>query len=85
MSVDASELIDLTDPTLFGNDAAEDEQDDVFSSYAYERPELSAFSDGNRSLVVARAYKGEGKSAMLRLAERKVSALRNASRKYVLI
>ena len=64
--------IDLTDPGLFGNDAAEDEREDVFNSYAFERSELGAFSDQKRPLCIARAYKGEGKSALLRLAHRRI-------------
>lgn len=62
----------LTDPILFGNEAAEDESEDVFNSYALERPELSDFADSDRRIAVARAYKGEGKSALLRLTSRKV-------------
>lgn len=63
----------LTDPTLFGNDAAEDEREDIFYSYALEREEVGAFADPYRPLCIARAYKGEGKSALLRLTKRKVS------------
>jgi hypothetical protein len=59
--------ISLTDPDLFGNDAAEDEDEEVFKSYALDRPELAAFTDAKRKICVARAYKGEGKSALLRL------------------
>jgi len=65
--------IELTDAGLFGNDAAEDEREDIFNSYALERPELSSFVDYQRALCIARAYKGEGKSALLRLARRKIS------------
>jgi hypothetical protein len=65
-------LVELTDPTLFGNDAAEDEREDVFNSYAYERPEVDLFSDAARSLCIVRAYKGEGKSALLRLTQRRI-------------
>lgn len=62
----------LSDPTLFGNDAAEDERDEVFYSYAFERPELGPFVDSSRTIAIARAYKGEGKSALLRLSIREV-------------
>jgi len=65
--------IRLDDPYLFGNDAAEDEEADVFASYAVERPELSDFSSAARRICIARAYKGEGKSALLRLSAAKVS------------
>jgi hypothetical protein len=74
---DASKLsqpkIVLTDPILFGNEAAEDEREDVFYSYALERTELAHFADPERRLAVARAYKGEGKSALLRLTSRKIA------------
>jgi hypothetical protein len=64
--------IDLTDPTLFGSEIAEDERDDIFYSYALERRELDAFADKRQALCIARAYKGEGKSALLRLTGRRV-------------
>jgi hypothetical protein len=70
--------IRLTDPTLFGNDAAEDEQDEIFYSYAVERPEVADFADTQRSLAIVRAFKGEGKSALLRLAQNKIRTLRPA-------
>lgn len=55
---------------LFGNDAAEDEPEDVFRSYAINRAkEIDGFLDQTRPLQVVRAYKGEGKSALLRLVE----------------
>ncbi|MGA7794308.1 MAG: hypothetical protein WCA19_14840, partial [Candidatus Acidiferrales bacterium] len=38
-----------------------------------ERPEVAQFSDQQISFVFARAYKGEGKSALLRLARRKIA------------
>lgn len=59
--------IKLNDKSLFGNEAAEDEIEDVFTGYAVERPEVSRFLDPTSSLAIARAYKGEGKSALLRL------------------
>ena len=59
--------IALTDRTLFGNEAAEDEQDDVFESYAVMRPEVTEFLEDKHPVAVVRAYKGEGKSALLRL------------------
>jgi len=64
--------VNLTDPSLFGNESAEDEREDVFISYAFERPEVDAFSDVKNLLGFARAYKGEGKSALLRMTERRV-------------
>lgn len=55
---------------LFGNDAAEDEDENVFASYAVTRSEVTSFLDNRNPMQVVRAYKGEGKSALLRLVER---------------
>lgn len=60
--------IDLSARDLFGNDAAEDEDEDVFRAYAVERDEARHFLDPTRRICIVRAYKGEGKSALLRLA-----------------
>jgi len=70
--VAAQAHIILTDPTLFGNDAAEDETDEIFYSYALTRNEVEIFADPERRLCIAHAYKGEGKSALLRLTDRAV-------------
>lgn len=64
--------IRLTDPYLFGNDAAEDEDAEILESYAIERPELVDFTTATRRICIARAYKGEGKSALLRLSASQV-------------
>jgi hypothetical protein len=66
--------IDLSDASLFGNDAADLEQEELFFSYALERTELAAFIDPNHSIQVIRAYKGEGKSALLRLVRQRLVA-----------
>lgn len=58
---------------LFGNEAAEDEREDVFNSYALNRPELTAFCSPLKPLQIVRAYKGEGKSALLRQAGRQLA------------
>ncbi|WP_152238216.1 hypothetical protein [Xanthomonas sp. LMG 12461] len=58
--------VDLSDKELFGNEMAEDEEERLFASYAYEREEFGAFIDSSTKLKVVRAYKGEGKSALLR-------------------
>jgi len=58
--------IDIVDAELFGNEMAEDEEERLFSSYAYERDEFQAFLNSSTKLKVVRAYKGEGKSALLR-------------------
>ena len=60
-------LVDFSDTSLFGNEAAEDEAESIFSSYAVVRSEVAEFLDAGVSLAVTRAYKGEGKSALLRL------------------
>lgn len=58
-----------TPERLFGNDAAEDESENAFDSYAVYRAEIKSFLDPTIPLKVVRAYKGEGKSALLRLVE----------------
>lgn len=58
--------VNLTDPELFGNETAEDEDEKLFESYAYIRPEFETFLDQSKKVQVVRAYKGEGKSALLR-------------------
>lgn len=64
--------IDFTDPKLFGSEAAELETEDVFFSYAVTRPEVTEFLDVRHPVRIVSAYKGEGKSALLRLAEREL-------------
>ena len=63
-------LFRFDDPTLFGSEAADLEEEDLFFSYAMQRPEVNQFLDDRRLVQVISAYKGEGKSALLRLAER---------------
>lgn len=58
--------LNFSDETLFGNDAAEDEEHEVFESYFVERPEIMEFLSESRKIRVLRAYRGEGKSAILR-------------------
>lgn len=64
-----SGLINLRDADLFGNDAAEDEEEAVFRAYVLQRDEANTFRDAARRLAIVRAYKGEGKSALLRLTQ----------------
>lgn len=66
--------VNFSDPGLFGNDAAEDEEEDIFNAYALKRIEVQSFSDPAKKIQIARAYKGEGKSALLRLAKGKLLA-----------
>lgn len=63
-------LLVLSDADLFGNDAAEDEDPGVFAAYAMKRPEVDDFLNNDNPIRIARAYKGEGKSALLRLIEK---------------
>lgn len=63
---------DLSAPDLFGNDAAEDEDLEVFRAYAVDRPEVAVFTDPRRPICIVRAFKGEGKSALLRLVTTKL-------------
>jgi hypothetical protein len=60
-------IIDITSKQLFGNEAGEDENEDVFKSYVVNRPEIGEFLSEDNSISIVRAYKGEGKSALLRL------------------
>lgn len=59
--------IDITSKQLFGNEAGEDEDEKIFNSYAVNRPEISDFLADDNPISIIRAYKGEGKSALLRL------------------
>lgn len=68
----ANVKIDFKDKDLFGNDAADQEKDEVFKSYAFERPELENFLNYAENIQIARAYKGEGKSATLRMVKEKL-------------
>ncbi|MBF0436847.1 MAG: hypothetical protein HQL77_15950 [Magnetococcales bacterium] len=59
--------IDFSDESLFGNEAAEDEDEEIFKSYAFEREEVTDFLQKDKRIAILKAYKGEGKSALLRL------------------
>ncbi|KAF5072181.1 hypothetical protein DSECCO2_204830 [anaerobic digester metagenome] len=61
--------ISITDSSLFGNDIAEDEDEDIFFSYAIQKSEISRFI-GNDKVLIATGLKGEGKSALLIMAEK---------------
>lgn len=65
----ANVRIDLTADDLFGNDAADDEDEKLFQSYVLRRDEIGKFADASIRFRIVRAYKGEGKSALIRLAE----------------
>lgn len=70
-------VVDLSDPELFGNEMAEDEEERLFASYAYERPEFGRFLDPVSKILVVRAYKGEGKSALLRWTSLQLKRFKN--------
>ncbi len=65
--------INLNDEDLFGNDAAEHEPEEIFTKYIVEKPESNIFKDKNRKIAITRAYKGDGKSALLRICKMKIS------------
>jgi hypothetical protein len=65
--------VDFKDAGLFGNDAAEDEDEEIFKAYAVDRREVSDFQNNSAKIRVARAYKGEGKSALLRLTKNRIA------------
>jgi hypothetical protein len=58
--------IELDDDELFGNETAEDEEESNFLAYALVRPEFEDFINAYKKVRIVRAYKGEGKSALLR-------------------
>lgn len=66
--------INFADVSLFGNDAADLEQETLFFSYAVERTELGDLLNVDNAIQVTRAYKGEGKSALLRLAKSRLTS-----------
>ena len=55
----------LDDGTLFGNDAAEDEDKSILMSYFVDQASFGRFFDPARRLEIATARKGMGKSALL--------------------
>ncbi len=64
--------IDVSDITLFGNEASELEDEAIFFSYAVNRKELDRFLDEKALIQIACSYKGEGKSGLLRLVRRQL-------------
>lgn len=57
---------DLIADDLFGNEAGEDEDPAVLSSYFVEKAEFQKFYDATSKLGIVRARKGVGKSALLK-------------------
>jgi hypothetical protein len=70
-------VIDFSESELFGNEMAEDEEEQLFQSYVLERDEFQNFLDSSKKIQVVRAYKGEGKSALLRMTYLKLRDFRN--------
>lgn len=57
--------LNLKDGTLFGNEAGEEEDDEVLSSYFLDQIAFEEFFERNQRLRFARGRKGMGKSALL--------------------
>lgn len=57
--------INLNDKSLFGNDAGEDENQEILESYFINNDEFDDFYDTDNQLCVVNARKGMGKSALL--------------------
>lgn len=68
-------LFKFNDVTLFGSEAADLEEESLFFSYAVQRPEVTEFLDAQHPVRIVSAYKGEGKSALLRLIEKRLQEL----------
>lgn len=60
---------DLGTDSLFGNDAAEEEDPEILASYFVDLPEFDEFFDASTRLRFARSRKGMGKSALLAKTE----------------
>lgn len=59
-------MLNVEDPQLWGNEAADDEDAELLNSYFVTQKEWDIFFDIKRSLSIARARKGMGKSALLK-------------------
>ncbi len=57
--------IKLSDKSLFGNDAGEDESQEILNSYFIKNDDFDDFYDSNSRLSVVSARKGMGKSTLL--------------------
>jgi hypothetical protein len=76
--------IRLNDPSLFGNDAGEDEREDVLMSYFVNRTDFANFLNPLVPLQIARARKGMGKSALLVKFAHEIRAAEPTARSIVL-
>ena len=57
--------LDFYDENLFGNEAGEDEDPEVLSSYFITKDKFNKFLSPSRSFGIVRARKGMGKSSLL--------------------
>lgn len=57
---------DLTAEDLFGNEAAEDEEQSIFISHLLRREDFASFENPINGIKIVMAYKGQGKSSLLR-------------------
>jgi len=57
---------DFTADDLFGNEAAEDEEQEIFLSHLLQREESTSFENPVNGIKIVMAYKGQGKSSLLR-------------------
>lgn len=74
--------IDITDDTLFGNEVAQDEDEEIFDSYKFIKNNTDDFFDHRKKLVILKARKGSGKSALCRIL---VNDLRNREDKPIVV
>lgn len=58
-------MIKVDDKKLWGNEAADDEAPEVLRSYFVFHKNYEEFFDDDEKLVIARAQKGMGKSALI--------------------
>ncbi|WP_139834972.1 P-loop ATPase, Sll1717 family [Pseudomonas sp. B35(2017)] len=57
---------DLADPELFGNEAGEDEDEEILDSYFLDKQEFEKFYAPQKRLAFVRSRKGMGKSTLLK-------------------
>lgn len=57
---------DLADPELFGNEAGEDEDEEILDSYFLDKEEFDRFYSPQKRLAFVRSRKGMGKSTLLK-------------------
>ncbi|GBC63088.1 hypothetical protein DENIS_4077 [Desulfonema ishimotonii] len=57
---------DIISPDLFGNEAGEDESEEILNSYFVDKPEFNLFYSKANRFQIVRSRKGVGKSALLK-------------------